>query len=106
VSHRPLVLVSGLTVGDYMLWNWSLSAGHDVLALISGLALTPLAVAWLWLLALSVGRAIARLTRREPALSDTRGAVRATVAAEADVPVRETATTTTPAGSRSRKLAA
>jgi len=63
VSHRPLVIVGGLTVGDYLLWNWSLNGNHDVLALVSGLTLTPLAVASLWLLALSLGRVIARHTR-------------------------------------------
>jgi hypothetical protein len=64
VSHRPLVLVSGLTVGDYLLWNWSLNGNHDVLALVSGLTLPPLALATLWLLALSAARLIARSTRR------------------------------------------
>jgi hypothetical protein len=64
VSHRPLVFVSGLTVGDYLLWNWSLNGNHDVLALVSGLTLPPLAVAGLWLLALSLARLIARHTSR------------------------------------------
>ena len=64
MSHRPLVFVSGLTVGDYLLWNWSLGGNHDVLALISGLTLPPLAVACLWLLALSVARLIAHSARR------------------------------------------
>ena len=64
MSHRPLVLVAGLTLGDYLLWNWSLSANHDVLALVSGLTLPPLALACMWLLALSVARLLARSTRR------------------------------------------
>jgi hypothetical protein len=64
VSHRPLVFVSGLTVGDYLVWNWSLNGNHDVLALVSGLTLPPLAVACLWLLALSVARVIGGYTRR------------------------------------------
>ena len=46
MSYRPLVLVSGLTLGDYLLWSWSLNHNHDVLALVSGLTLPPLAVAW------------------------------------------------------------
>jgi hypothetical protein len=58
VPIRPLVLVSGLTAGDYALWNWSLSANHDVLALLSGLTLPPLAVAVLWLLVLTLARLI------------------------------------------------
>jgi hypothetical protein len=60
VFHRPLALLSGLTLGDYLLWNWSLSGNHDVLALVSGLTLPPLAIACLWLLALGLGRWIAR----------------------------------------------
>ncbi len=60
MSQRPLVLVSGVTVGDYLLWNWSLNANHAVIALISGLTLPPLALATLWLLALLVGRLLAR----------------------------------------------
>jgi len=64
VSHRPLVLVSGLTLGDYLLWNWSLSANQDVLALISGLTLPALAIAFIWLLMLDLGRLLARAGRR------------------------------------------
>ncbi len=104
MSHRPLVLVFGLTVGDYLLWNWSLSAGHDVLALVSGLTLPPLAVAFLWLLALSGARLLARVTRRRPALADER--LRRDRASAADVPVSEPPPSTTPAHSSSRKLAA
>jgi hypothetical protein len=63
VSHRPLATVSGLTIGDYLLWNWSLNANHDVLALVSGLTLPPLAIAFVWLLALTVARVIARTSR-------------------------------------------
>lgn len=74
MSRRPLVFVSGLTLGDYLLWNWSLNGNHDVIALIAGLTLPPLAVVLLWLLALGVARLLARATRR-PALR-ARGAVR------------------------------
>jgi hypothetical protein len=72
VSHRPLVLVTGLTVGDYLLWNWSLNGNHDVLALISGLTLPPIAVACLWLMALTV----ARLAGRTRAHAGGRGGAR------------------------------
>jgi hypothetical protein len=68
VSHRPLVFVLGLTFGDYLLWSWSLSGNHDVLALVSGLTLPPLAVACLWLLTLSIARLIGRTARRPVAL--------------------------------------
>ena len=63
MSLRPLVSVSGLTFGDYLLWNWSLNGNHDVIALVSGLTLPPLALAFLWLFALSVARLLARTTR-------------------------------------------
>lgn len=59
---RPLVFLPGLTLGDYLLWHWSLSANHEVLALISGLSLPPLVVACVWLLTLTAGRLIARGT--------------------------------------------
>ena len=65
--HRPLAIVSGLTIGDYLLWNWSLNGHHDVLALISGLTLPPLTIAWLWLLALTLARVLASTTRRSRA---------------------------------------
>ena len=76
MSLRPLVFVLGLTVGDYLLWNWSLNSNHDVLALVSGLTLPPLAVASLWLLALSGARLIASRTRRQTGRSARRGAGR------------------------------
>jgi hypothetical protein len=66
VSLRPLALLSGLTLGDYLLWNWSLSGNRDVLALVSGLTLPPVALACLWLLALNVARLMARAMRRSP----------------------------------------
>ncbi len=110
MSHRPLVLVFGLTVGDYLVWNWSLNANHDVLALVSGLTLPPLAVACLWLLALSVARLIARSARlparhaRAAAASLAREpAPRANPAGR---PLDEPPTTAAPARSSSRKLAA
>ena len=67
MSHRPLAIVSGLTIGDYVLWNWSLNGSHDVLALVSGLTLPPLAAALVWLLALTAVRLLGRATRRSPA---------------------------------------
>ncbi len=75
MSHRPLAIVSGLTIGDYLLWNWSLNESHDVLALVSGLTLPPLAAAFVWLIALTAVRLLGRATRQSPA--------RATAAASA-----------------------
>lgn len=65
MPFRPLAIVSGLTIGDYLLWNWSLNGNHDVLALVSGLTLPPLAIVLLWLLALTVARLLAYTTRRD-----------------------------------------
>jgi hypothetical protein len=64
VTYRPLAIVSGLTLGDYLLWDWSLNHNHDVLAVVAGLTLPPLALAWLWLLAVTLVRLTARTTRR------------------------------------------
>jgi hypothetical protein len=127
VSHRPLVFVSGLTVGDYVLWNWSLNGNHDVLALVAGLTLPPLAVACVWLLALSGARLLARshwrhATRasraRLGARLGLRGARRVHVGrglgahrrphqpAPGGAPGGEPTSATTSAGRSSRKLAA
>jgi hypothetical protein len=70
-----LAIVSGLTIGDYLLWNWSLNGSHDVLALVSGLTLPPLAAAFIWLIALTGARLFAR-TRR-PGANSPRKATRA-----------------------------
>jgi hypothetical protein len=64
VSYRPLAFVFGLTLGDYLLWNWSLNANHDVLALVSGLTLPPLALACAWMIALTLARTIGGSSRR------------------------------------------
>ncbi len=82
MSRRPLVPVLGLAIGDYVLWNWSLNGNHDVLALIAGLTLPPLAVACVWLLALSAADLIAATVRRQPARSRARGTARRRGAAE------------------------
>ncbi len=62
MSRRPLALVSVLALGDYLLWNWSLGANHEVLALVSGLTLPPLAIVFAWLGVLAIVRLIARST--------------------------------------------
>ena len=109
MSRRPLVFVSGLTLGDYLLWNWSLNSNHDVLALVSGLTLPPLVVACLWLLVLSLARLIAR-TARHPAVRGARGrapARRARAHAEAAAETRQEAPASAAStGTSSRKLAA
>ncbi len=113
MSHRPLVFVSGLTVADYLLWNWSLNSNHDALALVFGLTLPPLAVASLWLLSLSIARVIARSARRPTERAGRRAlaAGRRTRrshqhAAGAGSPQEEPAGAGTASGGSSRKLAA
>jgi hypothetical protein len=69
VSRRPSVFVLALTVGDYLLWNWSLNANHDVIALIAGLTLPPLALISFWVLALGAMRVLATIVRRPPSTS-------------------------------------
>jgi hypothetical protein len=75
VPHRPLALVSGLAIGDYLLWNWSLNHSRDVLALISGLTLPPLAIAVFWLLALSIARVLTRSRRGARAVPRSDGSI-------------------------------
>jgi hypothetical protein len=116
VSHRPLAIVSGLTIGDYLLWNWSLNGGHDVLALVSGLSLPPLTIACVWLVALTVARTLAHSSSRDARRMRSRTRRDATRRrASRRAPARNgaaaidqaatTATSPTPANS-SRKLAA
>jgi hypothetical protein len=73
-SLKPLVLVSGLTLADYLLWNWSLNHNRDVLALVSGLTLPLLVLASLWLLGLSLARLLARSTHRSSGRGERRRA--------------------------------
>lgn len=108
MSHRPLVFVSGLTVGDYLLWNWSLNSNHDVIALASGLTLPPLALAALWLLALSVARLVAGIARRPVARHGVgNGMARGPGARpSSDTVAVEESPARTAAGASSRKIAA
>ena len=110
MPHRPLVFVSGLTVGDYLLWNWSLNGGQDVLALVAGLTLPPLAVACLWLLALSLARLLARRARRPATASRREAAGRQTARGPAQTstagPVEEAGASARTPGRSSGRLAA
>jgi hypothetical protein len=123
VSHRPLVLLSGLTVGDYLLWNWSVGGNHLVLALVSGLTLVPLAGFCLLRLTLTLPRLLASSTRlaheltaraRERRASSSRARRRPRShprprprhAPSRAMPAGEPPTSTTSAGTSSSKLAA
>ena len=109
MSKRPLVLVSGLTVGDYLLWNWSLNANHAAIALISGLTLPPLALAALWLMALAVARLLARAAARRAARGEpaaTMPTARTTRRSAGALAIEEAAAESPPGKSSSRKLAA
>lgn len=61
---RALVLLLPLTGIDYLLWDWSVAGSHDVLALISGMTLLPLAVLSSWLIGVSALRLLAQTLRR------------------------------------------
>ena len=115
VSRVTLVTVPALTLGDLLLWHWSLAGSHDVFALISGLSLPPLLIASAWLLIVAFVGAIARRARRPFArLGRVRSArVRATPAqlgaiATASPNAQATAVATPPGGrdASSRKIAA
>jgi hypothetical protein len=62
--QRPLAVVGVLAFGDYLLWNWSLGANHDVLALVCGMTLIPLLIALVWLLLVAVVRLIGHVAQR------------------------------------------
>jgi hypothetical protein len=58
MSFRRLALVCGITLADYLLWNWSTGGNHGVLALVSGVTLPFLVLASAILLVLTVLRVI------------------------------------------------
>jgi hypothetical protein len=113
VSHRPLVLVTGLTLGDFLLWSWSLNGNHDVIALISGLTLPPLALAAAWLIALTAGRLLAAVARRRGSLrartgtsAGSKAATATSTSTSATAAQDASASTTAASSSSSRKIAA
>ena len=115
MSRATLVTVPVLTLGDLLLWHWSLAGNHDVLALVSGLTFLPLLVASLWLLVITLVRVLARGARWPFArLNRSHGASLAAMEAElGPVPAARSATpaaeVAASAGGRdgtSRKIAA
>jgi hypothetical protein len=111
VPSRPLVFVSGLTFGDYLLWNWSLAGNHAVLALVSGLSLPPLAIVCLGLIVLHLARMVFARSRRGATARAGRTPASATRPRRHGAPRRggslgEHAPSTTSAATSSSKLAA
>ncbi len=60
---RSLAVVGVLALGDYLLWNWSLGANHDVVALVAGMILIPLLIALAWLAVVAIVRLLARAAK-------------------------------------------
>jgi hypothetical protein len=56
---RSLAVIGVLALGDYMLWNWSLGANHDAVALVAGMTLIPLLIALTWLVVVAIARLLA-----------------------------------------------
>ncbi len=93
----PLLVLTGF---DYALWDWSIESGHDIVSLVAGLTLLPLA-------ALSVGGLVLAVARLGGRLLGKSGASRSR-AHTRGAPTSQS-TTTNPAErpeSSSRKLAA
>ena len=62
--QRPLAIVSVLALGDYLLWDWSLGTNHEVVALVSGMTLIPLLIAFAWLLLVAAAHLIGGVAQR------------------------------------------
>lgn len=62
--RRPLATALLLSLVDYALWNWSVGAGHDGIALAAGLTLIPLLIALAGLLLLGAGRLVGQALQR------------------------------------------
>jgi hypothetical protein len=71
-----------LTVVDYLLWNWSIAGGHDVVSLVAGLTLLPLGTVSIAQLALGAARMIGLVLGRPSKSARARRTARAAAAAE------------------------
>jgi hypothetical protein len=58
VRPRALVSLLVLTAADYALWDWSIAEGHDIVSLVAGLTLLPLAAVSLGGLVLTGARVL------------------------------------------------
>jgi hypothetical protein len=61
VRLRALVPLLVLTAVDYALWDWSIADGHDIVSLVAGLTLLPLAAVSFGGLVLAVARVLGLL---------------------------------------------
>jgi hypothetical protein len=71
-----------LTVADYLLWNWSIAGGHDILSLVAGLTLLPLGAVSIGQLALGAARLIGLVLGRPSHSVRARRTAREVAAAE------------------------
>ncbi len=78
MSYVPLGIFTGLAAGDYGLWKWSLAGNHQVLAVVFGLALLPLALAAVCLLVVNAWRLCSDFSRSRKAQGARRDGPRAT----------------------------
>jgi len=102
VSRRPLLFVCALTAGDYVLWSWASSGNHDVLSLVSGLTLPPLAAACAWLIALNAARAVAQAARARRRRRASGGRARVRTAQASAASQASPVATASPAAAASR----
>jgi hypothetical protein len=80
VRFRTLVFLLVLTAADYLLWNWSIAGGHDILSLVAGLTLLPLGAVSVGQLALAAARLMGLLVGRSSRSARSRRASRTTAA--------------------------
>lgn len=97
-----------LTVGDYLLWNWSLASNHVILSLLAGLTLLPLAAVSLGLIALATLGLLARVARTSSTMARSMHAHKHIAAVEPPAPPRDegrTASSAEPKSSSGRLAA-
>jgi hypothetical protein len=82
VRPRALAFLLVLTVADYLLWNWSIAGGHDIVSLVAGLTLLPLGTVSIAQLALGAARMIGLVLGRPSRTARARQTRRAAAAAE------------------------
>jgi hypothetical protein len=74
VRLRALVPLLVLTAIDYALWDWSIAGGHDIVSLVAGLTLLPLAAVSLGGLVLAGARMLGLLLGRPAGMRGGRAA--------------------------------